>query len=481
MILGKKQGDNTMDISQSTLNNFSVIKDILAFFSSSDLPYKIIINKKNEVCFDLDICPLCNSSLSKNGANHCKDKLSNVFGLNLKKGRMICSNHKCTFKLNVPTKVFNKWFSKLQEWIDSMIISLGTKKVSPSKIEQFLKETSPISFCDEYIRKKLKELLGYLEYPNPKKNPSDVIVVDEQFLKIKGDEFNRISILDANNCNVYYDKLHNNRKEKTYNEIIQQLKDMLSKIRAAVTDGYPGSRAALKKIFPWILLQYCLFHFAKNVRDAYKDEVGYGKGNSCLPLEHLIGFFSIMNCFFDHAKELIHLRELQNELNEHINRINEAHYTNEEQKKYIDDIKKHYSHKAAKYLNKIRKARRRKAGIKLTLRTEEQAKGLLEEAKKFNRFPKKVQKQINRLEKEWEDFTHCLRDQSIPPTSNKNEQYYAQTLNWIEKNNLQSIEQFYQGQKISLMQRYNIPFLKEGIYKEFMQITFALLLVFAQK
>jgi hypothetical protein len=94
-------------------------------------------------------------------------------------------------------------------------------------------------------------------------------------------------------------------------------------------------------------------------------------------------------------------------------------------------------------------------------------------------FPNNAQKQVNRLEEKWEDFTHCLRDKTIPPTSNKVEQYYALTLNWIEKNNLQSVNQFYQEQKVSLIKRYNLPFLKKGICKEFMEMTFAFILAFS--
>ena len=171
-----------------------------------------------------------------------------------------------------------------------------------------------------------------------------------------------------------------------------------------------------------------------NVREAYKEEVGYGQGCSCIPLEHLIGFFSIMNIFFDHEREIYELRVLQKELNNHIERINKSSYDFNKKQEYIDNYKRNYDKKARLYLKDIRKARRRKLGIKLSLRTEEQAKELLEKAKLENVFPKKVQKQIKRLEGNWVNFTHCLRDKKIPPTSNKVEQYYAISLNWIEKN-----------------------------------------------
>ena len=95
-----------------------------------------------------------------------------------------------------------------------------------------------------------------------------------------------------------------------------------------------------------------------------------------------------------------------------------------------------------------------------------------------NVFPIDVQKQVDRLEKKWVNFTHCLRDSTIPPTSNKVEQFYALTLNWIEKNNLQSEEQFYREQKFSLIKRYGLPLIKQGIFSDFLKTTFVMMLTF---
>ncbi|MEK7349958.1 MAG: hypothetical protein AAB177_03735, partial [Nitrospirota bacterium] len=251
-------------------------------------------------------------------------------------------------------------------------------------------------------------------------------------------------------------------------------------IRAVVIDGCAASKAAYERVFVGILIQYCLFHFAKNVREAYKEEVGYGKGKSMIPIQHLIGFFSIINIFFDHDREIEYLRILQKELNEHIERVNNESYSAEKRAEYIEDYRKNYDKKASKFLRKVRNARRRKQGIKLILRTEEQAEQLFERAKLENVFPKAVQKQVARLEKKWISFTHCLRDSTIPSTSNKVEQYYALTLNWVEKNNIQSKEQFYREQKFSLIKRYKIPLIKEGIFSEFLKTTLLMFLTFGE-
>jgi len=185
-----------------------------------------------------------------------------------------------------------------------------------------------------------------------------------------------------------------------------------------------------------------------------------------------------MNIFFDHEREIIYLRGLQNELNGQIERINHAQYTLTKTQEYIEDTKMVYDRKATKFLCEVKKIRRRKNGIKLTLRTEEQALELLTKAKLENVFPNKVQKQIERLEKDWVHFTHCMRDNTIPPTSNKVEQFYGVTLSWVEKNNLQSKEQFYQTQKFFLMKMYTIPFFRQGIFMDFLKNTFVLLLTF---
>ena len=109
---------------------------------------------------------------------------------------------------------------------------------------------------------------------------------------------------------VYYDNLHSDRTEETTISICQEIKKVLKKIKVVI-DGNIASRNAYDTVFEDIIIQYCLFHFAKNVREAYSDEVGYGKGRSILPLQHLIGFFSILNIFFDHDREIIELRRLK--------------------------------------------------------------------------------------------------------------------------------------------------------------------------
>lgn len=89
-------------------------------------------------------------------------------------------------------------------------------------------------------------------------------------------------------------------------------------------------------------------------------------------------------------------------------------------------------------------------------------------------------KQITKLEKNWINFTHCLRDNTIPPTSNKVEQFYSVTLSWAEKNNLQSEQQFYDEQKLALYARYKIFFLKENIFFDLLKKTFVLLGTFGK-
>lgn len=463
----------------TNLNNFSIVEEIKSLFSSLECEYSFIINEHGVILPDIKQCPCCKKSLSKNGYNKCKDRRARGFGLNFKKGRLICPTPGCPFVLNISQSVLKQWFSQFMDFVESVILSLGTKKMSPAKIAQHIKETKGISFSDEYIRLKLKELTDSIHLPLPQEKASGVVVHDEQFIKIKGVDLKRISAVDANNSNAYYDKLHPDRTEETMINICYELKNILEKIRAVVIDGCAASKAAYKEVFLDILIQYCLFHFAKNVREAYKEEEGYGKGKSMIPLQHLIGFFSIMNVFFDHDREIEYLRCLQKELNENIERVNNSNYSTQKKEEYVEDYRKKYDKKASKLLRNVRNARRRKYGIKLTLRTEEQAKQLLEKAKLENVFPKAVQKQVARLEKEWINFTHCLRDNTIPPTSNKVEQYYALTLNWIEKNNLQSEEQFYREQKFSLIKRYKIPLIKDGIFSNFLKTTFVMLLTFS--
>lgn len=459
----------------TTLNNFSVFDEL---FSNISNIFDIVITENGVIYANIKTCPLCSSSLSLNGYNKTTDRRAKRFGLNFKKGKRVCSNKDCGYSHSTSQVVFKKWFSSFSEHIESIILSLKTKKLSPRDIADHIEKTLQFPLSEDFVREKIKEIMKNVKKPSPQEISSRVIAHDEQFVTIKGIELKRISVIDANNSNVYYDDLHNDRTEETITEICKKIKEEINDLYAVVIDGHIASHNAYSKTFRGILIQFCLFHFAMNVREAYKEEVGYGQGNACIPLEYLVGFFSIMNIFFDHEREIQQLRIFQKQLNENIERINKEAYSPEKKQEYITDYKKKYDKKAAMYLHEIRKARRRKNGIELTLRTEDQAKLLLEKAKLENIFPKKVQKQIKRLEKNWLNFTHCLRDNKIPPTSNKIEQYYATTLNWVEKNNLQSREQFYEHQKIAFLKRYRIPFFREGIFTDFMRKTFVLLRTF---
>lgn len=464
---------------QTSLNNFSVFEDIFSFFSGLNIDYDLLI-ENGIVRADRKSCPKCNSPLSLNGYNSCTDKHAKQFGLSLKKGKLICSNSSCDFFYNVKKEIFESWFSQFEQYVETIILSLKTKKLSPKEISEHIQETINHSFSEDYIRDKIKKIIDDMEKPAPQEMPSGVIVHDEQFVTIKGKQMMRIAAIDANNSNVYYDNLQSDRKEETIVHVCEKIKDDIKELLAVVLDGHVASRNAYHKIFQGILIQYCLFHFAMNVREAYKKEVGYGQGNAYLPLNHLVGFFSIMNIFFDHDREIVALRNLQKELNEHITRINTAKYSSIEKQKYIEDYKEKYDFKARQYLHEIRKARRRTKGIPLVLRTEQQAQELLQKAKIEKVFPKKVQKQINRLEKNWENFTHCLRNNKIPPTSNKVEQYYGTTLNWVEKNNIQSEKQFYDEQKLFLCSRYKSSVLRQGIFSDLLKKTFLLLGTFGR-
>lgn len=464
---------------QTNLKNFSVFEDIFSFFSDLNLNYDILI-ENGIVRAEIKNCPKCKSKLSLNGYNSCTDKHAKKFGLSLKKGKLICSNSSCGFSYNVKKDVFESWFSQFEEYIEAIILSLKKKKLSPKKIAEHIYETMNHSFSEDYISDKIKRFIDEIEKPAPREMPSGVIVHDEQFVTIKGEQMMRIAAVDANNSNVYYDNLQSDRKEETIIKVCEKIKEDIKELLAVVLDGHTASRNAYSKTFFGLLIQYCLFHFAMNIREAYKEEVGYGQGSSFIPLDHLVGFFSIMNIFFDHDREIVALRTLQKERNEHVTRINTAKYSSIEKQKYIEDYNEKYDLKARKYLQEVRKARRRVNGIELTLRTEEQAKELLQKAKIENVFPKKVQKQIKRLEKNWKNFTHCLRNNKIPPTSNKVEQYYGTTLNWVEKNNLQSEKQFYDEQKLFLHSRYKNSIFRERIFSDLLKKTFLLLDIFGR-
>jgi len=458
---------------QTTLKNFSLSKDILRVCSNAfDCDYDIFIDV-DMIRPEIKVCPKCKSKISYNGYNPSYKSITKNHYLHFKKGKIVCSNKKCNFQLNFSAKNINALLKPCRNFLKSILLSLKAKGLSSSQIASHLEEIYSISLSEESIRKEWISTLKDIEVPEYREKPSGILIQDEQFIKIKGKDVKRITIIDALNKNVYHDDLYDNRNEKTILAICEQLKKF-QKPKAVVLDGHRASKSAFEKVFDEIKIQYCIFHYLKNVKDAYRDEVGYGKGKSCLSIKDLIGFFSIANIFSDHERELILLRNLQRELLQHIERINNSNYDIKKKIEYSKNFEIEYARKAREQLNRIRKKRRTKKGIKLRLRDEKEAKEKLKECKKFNVFPKKVQKQIKRLEREWENFTHCLRDKRIPPTTNKLEQYYALTLNWIEKNNLQSAAHFYLKQKVNLFRRYKQTFLMQNTFSDFISTFFLL-------
>jgi len=279
---------------QTDLKNFAVFEELFSLFSPCEGTFPLTI-QAGIILPDISRCPLCEGKLSKNGYNECKNRRAKSFGLSMKKGRLICMTPGCTFQINITRSVLNQWFLRLNDFLESTMLSLKTKKLSEEKIAQHIEDTYNLTISDEYIRDKLKRIMEQTNKPIPAKEPSGVIVHDEQFVKIKGVNLKRISAVDANNPNVYYDQLHIDRTTRTTIPICRELKKFVVKLRAVVMDGLIASKKAYAEEFIDILIQCCLFHFAKNVREAYKEEVGYGKGRSIIPLDNLIGFFSIIN------------------------------------------------------------------------------------------------------------------------------------------------------------------------------------------
>ena len=292
----------------STLNNFSVLDTIKQTISSFEAlcRFKLILDKNGILRPEITKCPKCSGKTLHNGYNHSSNKRLLQFGISPKNGKVCCS--KCDWSISVPTKIFQDWISKFDDFVLGTALSLKAKGMSNPQITKHIFEMSIINVSCEYIRKKVNAAIDCIDKPNPQFKPSGVVVHDEQFLKIKGIDMKRITQLDANNPNIYYDKPHSDRSQETIEQACMRLKNMIGHVRAAVMDGYTGAQKAFLSIFSAILIQFCLFHFAKNVKDAYKETVGYGKGRSTLPLQHLIGFFSILNIFFDHEREINHFR-----------------------------------------------------------------------------------------------------------------------------------------------------------------------------
>jgi hypothetical protein len=141
--------------------------------------------------------------------------------------------------------VVKGWFSAFVDHLESMIISLKTKKLSSTAIADHITQVQNFPICSETIRLKCKELLDNIQPPKPQKKCSGVVVHDEQFVTIKGVELKRISTVDANNPNVYYDELHANRTEETMIEVCKKLHRKIEELYAVVVDGHPASKKRL--------------------------------------------------------------------------------------------------------------------------------------------------------------------------------------------------------------------------------------------
>ena len=268
---------------QANLKKISIVEYLLDFFKSGSktLTFRLHIDKNGIIRPILPCCPMCSESLSKNGSKEIDTKLTQAMGLEIRVGKVKCKNIHCPFSYTLSSKIVHQWFATFKTVVDNISVSLRVQGLSSGSISTHIRDLYNITVSTEYVRKRLKILLDDLPLPEPQEKPSGVFVHDEQFVKIKGVDLKRISTIDANNKNIYYDKLHSDRGEETQTEVANKVKQKVSHCYAAVMDGLVAAHNGFLKVFCYrFLIQFCLFHFAKNVRDAYKEEVGYGKGRS---------------------------------------------------------------------------------------------------------------------------------------------------------------------------------------------------------
>jgi hypothetical protein len=420
---------------QPTLMNFSVFQHIGLFDRNVTITNSGIVHT-NKV-----FCPDCGTVCSYNGSSN---KGHNIFSRSynsfLRKGQQFCPECKKTIQVD------NYWLDNALEsfngYLVSEIVSLSSN-FSEDEIVNHLENTKSIIISKSLVHNIINasnEELSLLDFDYKIKH--EFYGYDEQYITIDGKRAYRLVFYDLKNDEVIYEKTHYKFSKKILQEILKEVfKD--SKPKGFVFDMRLEYPSAFQEVFGRkIKLQFCVFHLNKLILNEYNDCLRIGKKTFWTITEYF-NLYTLFDVFYDRSYELSFLKKLSKNFESFKEKLTiekiEMYAVKYElnvkkfdtkQKKVIEIIEKKLLKAFRKMLHSKKLERKRKKN-NLIVRSVESARGKLDEIllqKSF--YPEKIQKRIERINKNFEYFTGSNGEVL---TNNKLEGFFGATLKKFRK------------------------------------------------
>lgn len=405
-----------------TLNNFNGLEKLLEIFPKSNLfeftSKKVFRRKENIMCN-------CGCKMNHNGYNFIRKK---HFG-KIKVGKQICPN--CN-KQHLEDKTF--WKNLLSLWKEvatSFFIALRDSDVSWEKISYLMGYILPCS--KDKARYLFNQKIEQFEYPQ---DNYLIVNYDEQHPRRGRTQKYRLTLLNYKTGIPISEELFDNKNEETIQLFLRKNLDVNKKL-IIITDCDRRYPKIFKKIWgKEVIHQKCLLHLNKLV-------VGdFGKNVSLL---NEYNKYLILNIFYNREKELKFLERLIKK------KSKKSFSTNKEKREWEQKTKEKFRN----YIRNLEKHRRRNRK-NLTQRKLFKAKQLFAKLlKEKGFFPKKAQKRIEMIEKNWKYFEAFYYVKNCPATNNAIETYYSTSLKTHRKKQLRTDEGILNHIKISALKKIN--------------------------
>ena len=445
----KKRGMIYMKTMQPTLITYPLISEFFAYAGKCE--EKIFLSQHGVIHTSRIECSTCKNICSYNGSNDSGHVVSRSINSFFKKGQQYCKYCDRTFQIE--NEVIDKIKNDLDQFILSQVISLREFYTSYSDISKHIEQTFLIKISSKTIEdicnSKLEEFDNLeIEYEIADR----FYCYDEQWIIVNGKKMLRIVIFDPKNNVPIYEEKHETLTKDVLKVILRKVfKDQ--KPKGFVFDMLPMYPEVFRSVFGQkIKLQFCVFHLNKLVLDEYKQSIKEGKKVKWT-LVHYYNLYTIFNIFYDRTQELDLITKYQKDFDEYKIKIKNMSEPFEEGIKFPKNCKskedkiEYLIHLYEKNLmKKIRehlhndKLRRKREKKTLIIWSKEDAKKNLDNIIKLIQiFPKKIQKRISNIEKNFDLFT--ASDGEIT-TNNKLEGFFGVTLKKFRKKGFHSDKGF---------------------------------------
>jgi len=433
-----------MKIIHPTLINFSAFSCLNLYSGEAIISKSGIIHTKRTEC---DICCApCYYNGSSNKGRHALSRSNNSF---FRKGQQYCPI--CERTIQVENSWIDEITESINQFLSSQIISLS-EYLSEEEIVTHLNSTMGIKISKSKVHEVINTSNKEFENINFDYEVTDGFYgYDEQFIKIDGKRAYRIVFYDLTSNKIIYEKIHYKFSKKILIEILEEVFPD-TKPKGFVVDMRVEYPNAFKSVFgKKIRIQFCVFHLNKLIVKEYGDSLKIGK-NIKWTLTDKYNLYSLLNIFYDRSFELKILKNMMKHLENFKMKI-----TEEKVQFYADKYKitlKTYENKRSEVIKIIEKKLlksfrtilhdkrllRRRKKVTLKVRTKDSANKIFEDIKqKKQYFPEKIQKRIERIEKNFEFFT--ASDGEVL-TNNRLEGFFGATLKKFRKKSRKSLISF---------------------------------------